>query len=725
MSSSTRSAKRNADLLRLACLGLIVGPALTQADDLGFEEAPAEVSPVSVISATRLQQSPLDAPSAVTVIDRATIRASGARQIYDVLRLVPGMIVARESGSEAYVGYHGTSTFGNRRMQVQVDGRSLYQTGLAVVDWIGLPLDIEDVERIEVVRSPSSATHGANSFYAVINIITRHPQDVPNAELVHRAGEDGIGDSFARLSLSGLGGDWSWSAFRRGDRGFDTNLKREAPYRDDTRSEGLYGKGVWTTAQNGEFTFSLGGAHSTAQQERLNNQDLYRELPVATVDNAQATMSLVQPLGQRNTFSAQVSFNHFDRDEPWKVRLPYVVVSPELNRLQREDPDQARAFVEDPVATCTNPVPLLTNAALRDTCLLAISMLEVDPETGEPYLPNVDYNTDVSYRDQRTDIELSNTWTPNERFRMVLGGEALLGRTTSKTYLQGSASSTVVSLFSHIEWRFADQWLLNLGGNVERDDIAGSYFSPRAALSWQFDPRQALRLGYSEAVHTPDIFENQVDAAFEARTADRSQSRFDGVFYQRVKSDGTARTERIRSHELAYVAQFSRVAADVKFFRDDLELVDNTLGLEEFILGPIENYVLQGAELGSQWRLTPFQRLLLNYSHLDIDAPKGQPESNNTDIFARHSGSLMWSLMDPDGWRGSVAYNFYNDLNDSQQYFYDRLDLHIGRVVPLGQRQQLDLGVTAQYRLTDDPELRTANGVDSRHRIWASAAWRY
>ena len=187
----------------MACSLLPLG-----ADELGFENT--NIAIPTVISATRLSQSILDTPASMTVIDRAMIRALGARELPDILRLVPGMVVGRESGSEAFVGYHGTSADGARRMQVLVDGRSIYEAALARIDWIGLPLDVEDIERIEVVRGPNSATYGANSFFAVVNIITRNVQEVPNAELLLRAGDDTIRDGFARLSLHGLGGDWAW-----------------------------------------------------------------------------------------------------------------------------------------------------------------------------------------------------------------------------------------------------------------------------------------------------------------------------------------------------------------------------------------------------------------------------------------------------------------------------------------------------------------------------------
>ena len=127
-----------------------------------------------------------------------------------------------------------------------------------------------------------------------------------------------------------------------------------------------------------------------------------------------------------------------------------------------------------------------------------------------------------------------------------------------------------------------------------------------------------------------------------------------------------------------------------------------------------------GAELGSEWRLTPFQRLLLNYAHLDID---GSGHGDNRDFVPRHSGSFTWARLDADGWRASATYGFYNDLN--KDTFYDRADLHLGRVIPVGQRQRLDVGISAQIRLTDDPELRRINGMASRQKVWASVGWRY
>ena len=81
-----------------------------------------------VLSASRLPQPLIDAPASVTIIDRETIRLTGARNIVDVFRLVPGMQVSNSwEGAAPDVGYHGSySNYPSSRMQVLIDGRSVY-----------------------------------------------------------------------------------------------------------------------------------------------------------------------------------------------------------------------------------------------------------------------------------------------------------------------------------------------------------------------------------------------------------------------------------------------------------------------------------------------------------------------------------------------------------------------------------------------------------------------
>lgn len=78
-----------------------------------------------VLSASRMLQPLADAPNAMTVIDREMIAASGARNITDLFKLVPGMYVSYYKGSQGFVSYHGATDQYARRMQVLIDGRSV------------------------------------------------------------------------------------------------------------------------------------------------------------------------------------------------------------------------------------------------------------------------------------------------------------------------------------------------------------------------------------------------------------------------------------------------------------------------------------------------------------------------------------------------------------------------------------------------------------------------
>ncbi len=174
-----------------------------------------------VLSVTRLQQPVNETPAAITLIDREMIEASGARDIADLLRLVPGFQVAHESGHVHTVTHHGLSDQFSRRMQVLVDGRSIYSPAIGGVEWTELPLSLDDIERIEVIRGPNAATHGANAFLGVISISTRHSSEVDGGLIRLNKGQNGITDGFFRYADSKGDLDYRVTLGYRSDDGFD------------------------------------------------------------------------------------------------------------------------------------------------------------------------------------------------------------------------------------------------------------------------------------------------------------------------------------------------------------------------------------------------------------------------------------------------------------------------------------------------------------------------
>ncbi len=210
--------------MRMVCALLVsVNACAFAADDPITEQAYLQDLPV-VLSASRLLQPVSEAPNAMTVIDRDTIKASGFRNIPDILKLVPGMYVSYYNGNQAIVSYHGTTDQYARRMQVLVDGRSVYLSPEGGVDWEDIPLQMEDIERIEVIRGPAAASYGGNSTQGVISIVTRDAADPQQLRLHALSGNKGAGEASAHFS-SALNEslDYRMSAGFRQDNGYDAN----------------------------------------------------------------------------------------------------------------------------------------------------------------------------------------------------------------------------------------------------------------------------------------------------------------------------------------------------------------------------------------------------------------------------------------------------------------------------------------------------------------------
>lgn len=157
-----------------------------------------------VLTASRLVQPLNEVPVAVTVIDRTMIEASGFTEIADLFRLVPGFIAGYYRGNAPVVGNLFQNDSFSRRMQVIVDGRSVYAPSIGGPIWSTLPLNIDDIERIEVVRGPNAASHGSNSFTGVINIITRDTVLESGGYFRTNLGERGLKEGTLRY---GKGGD--------------------------------------------------------------------------------------------------------------------------------------------------------------------------------------------------------------------------------------------------------------------------------------------------------------------------------------------------------------------------------------------------------------------------------------------------------------------------------------------------------------------------------------
>ncbi|MGZ3459197.1 MAG: TonB-dependent receptor plug domain-containing protein, partial [Archangium sp.] len=157
-----------------------------------------------VVTASRRAQSSLEAPNATTVITAEDIRLSGATSLPELLRRVPGAEVMMLGQGSANVSLRGFNQRIANKVLVLVDGRTEYQDFLGMTLWSSIPVELEDIERIEVIRGPGSALYGANAMLGVVNIITRPPGTGPKARFQGSLGSGNTaGGSFVSHGATG------------------------------------------------------------------------------------------------------------------------------------------------------------------------------------------------------------------------------------------------------------------------------------------------------------------------------------------------------------------------------------------------------------------------------------------------------------------------------------------------------------------------------------------
>ncbi|MGA9525054.1 MAG: TonB-dependent receptor [Myxococcaceae bacterium] len=144
----------------------------------------ADVAPYEevVVTASRRAQTALEAPYATTIITSDEIRLSGATSLPELLRRVPGADVMRMGVGSANISFRGFNQRLANKVLVLIDGRPEYHDFLGLTFWSALPVGLEEISRIEVIRGPGSALYGANAMLGIINIITREPGTGPRGE---------------------------------------------------------------------------------------------------------------------------------------------------------------------------------------------------------------------------------------------------------------------------------------------------------------------------------------------------------------------------------------------------------------------------------------------------------------------------------------------------------------------------------------------------------------
>ncbi len=420
--------------------------SMAEADDLSEVDFLADMP--SVLTASRILQSPLDAPAPVTVIDRETILDSGFSEIHDIFRLVPGFLVADSPSSSPIVVNQGMGDARSRRLLILLDGRAFFNPFQGGVDWQDLPLRLEDIERIEVVRGPNPASYGANAFQGVINIITRAPLGENEQGLLLRAGRSDIGDLYAFMVRST--GDLNWrisASARRASNFRDIGLPQQAA-NESIQRQNINAQLTKTLRRNEELSLRFGIGNGQNEIGQIADaSDPLREADV------------------RDEF-VDLGWKHFYAENS-EISLRYY-------HYGRKERDQFSVFPN--------------NLALAPVASLSIQ-------------DNVDVRRDdIEFQQIHAWSEtLTGLWGAGVRHDAAESPNALFG--------QGSVGGWQGQLFGNLDWTAAPNWLVHAGGMLEKHYNTDLLVSPRLAFNFRLTPSQSLRFSLGRGYRAPTIFE--------------------------------------------------------------------------------------------------------------------------------------------------------------------------------------------------------------------------
>ncbi|MGA2048179.1 MAG: TonB-dependent receptor [Terracidiphilus sp.] len=148
---------------------------------------------IKVTSVSKKEQKTSQAPAAIFVISREDIVHSGALNIPDLLRMVPGLEVAQIDDGKWAISARGFNGQYSNKLLVLFDGRTVYSPIFAGVFWDSQNVPLDSIERIEVIRGPGAAVWGSNAVNGVINIITLSAGDTQGSYIAASAGNASIG----------------------------------------------------------------------------------------------------------------------------------------------------------------------------------------------------------------------------------------------------------------------------------------------------------------------------------------------------------------------------------------------------------------------------------------------------------------------------------------------------------------------------------------------------
>jgi iron complex outermembrane receptor protein len=448
--------------LSLLAMVSVSAGAQDERDSLETIEQLMNTEVTTITGASKYQQELTDAPASVSIISADDIRKGGYRNLAEILNSVRGFYTTY-TRSFHNIGVRGFSPLGDfgTRLLLLVDGHrlndGLYESAPMGSDF---PVDIDLIDRIEVINGPGSSLYGTNAFLAVVNVITRSGKDIKGGEL---SASGGSFNSFTGRATGGGklagGADLLISGSYRDTAGHQQLFFPEyavtnngiAQGLDDEKSFDLLSKIVWK-----DFSLLL------VYEKRDRGVPT---APYGTIFNDSG-----QKVGDRHTL-AGMTYSHSGDWADLNARLTY-------NRYGVES--------DYPITDTTTTTRTLNR----------------DDNLGE--WVGSDLFASKTFSDHLITVGMEHRWQFTEHMHNY--DPAL-----PSTGLSLNHSSLVQGYYLQDEYHLMKKLILNAGLRIDHYGTFGSTTNPRAALIWKPQTSTVLRFTYGEAFRAPNAYEQYYD----------------------------------------------------------------------------------------------------------------------------------------------------------------------------------------------------------------------
>lgn len=512
-----------------------------------------------VFSAARMDQPREDTPGAVTVISGDEIRDLGIKTLAEVLRLVPGFNVQYD-GNVPYVN-RGTTVPTPRRLQVLVDGISQVNAIVGIVLYDSIPVPLENIAKIEVIRSQSTASYGANAFLGAINIITRHPIDRIGTEFHGLSSDRGwsayIGHS-TQIGETSFSIDYKQYQYDR----YDSRIYNGLPKNDDMAVDTFSVQSISKIDIN-SLKFVLAGTKGSVEED-VAQTAFGITYPIADLTSSDILVNYEMPTDS-HTFSVGAHMSTKDMEYHWQVCGPQGFFYPALGESYKELLSSGFDLTD---ITFTSWDSLLEfGGIVADLLADPTSYVTVCGET----------NTDYKY--QIYAIELRDIWSVNENMRVSSALQIDHRSFESETYGNGKTSLEKTKFFTNMEYLLGDMVTLNAGAFIESLDYGFSdpQISPRVGINFHLTPYSTIKFVASNGKRLVDgieLIENiKVPTHFDYDVyGSRVQSAFFGYF---TTYNNPNHVENITSLEAIYYYQSPHAEFEARVFNEELTNIYN------------------------------------------------------------------------------------------------------------------------------------------------------